>query len=39
MIRRGVWDVVERNSMPEGRRLIGSKWVFKKNVTEDLEQD
>jgi len=24
-IRRGVWDVVERNSIPEGRRLIGSK--------------
>ena len=29
MIRRGVWDVVERGSIPEGRRLIGSKWVFK----------
>ena len=27
MIRRGVWDVVERSSIPEGRRLIGSKWV------------
>ena len=29
MIRRGVWEVVERISIPEGRRLIGSKWVFK----------
>jgi len=29
MIRRGVWDVVKRSSIPEGRRLIGSKWVFK----------
>ena len=29
MIRPGVWDVVERSSIPEGRRLIGSKWVFK----------
>jgi len=29
MTRRGVWDVIERNSIPEGRRLIGSKWVFK----------
>jgi len=29
MLRRGVWDVIERNSIPEGRRLIGSKWVFK----------
>ena len=29
MIRRGVWDVVERSSIPEGRRLIGSKWVYK----------
>ena len=25
MIRRGVWDVVERSSIPEGRILIGSK--------------
>jgi len=29
IIQRGVWDVVERSSIPEGRRLIGSKWVFK----------
>ena len=29
MIQPGVWDVVERISIPEGRRLIGSKWVFK----------
>ena len=29
MTRRGLWDIVERNSIPEGRRLIGSKWVFK----------
>ena len=29
MTRQGVWDIVERNSIPEGRRLIGSKWVFK----------
>ena len=29
MTRQGVWDVVEWNSIPEGRRLIGSKWVFK----------
>ena len=29
MIRRGVWDVIERSSIPEGRRLIGSKRVFK----------
>ena len=29
MIHRGVWDVIERSSIPEGRRLIGSKWVYK----------
>jgi len=29
MIQRGVWEVVERISIPERRRLIGSKWVFK----------
>ena len=28
-IRRGVWDIVKRSSIPEGRRLICSKWVFK----------
>ena len=28
MIRRGVWDVVERSSIPEGRRLIGYKEVY-----------
>jgi len=29
MILRGVWDVIERSSIPEGRRLIGSMWVSK----------
>ena len=29
MIRRGIWDVMERSSIQEGRRLIGSKWVYK----------
>ena len=29
MIKRGVWVNVKRSSGPEGRKLIGSKWVFK----------
>jgi len=29
MIKRGVWVNVDRSSVPEGRKLIGSKWVFK----------
>jgi len=29
MIKRGVWVNVDRSSIPEGRKLIGSKWVFK----------
>jgi len=29
MIQRGVWCDIKRSSIPEGRRLIGSKWVFK----------
>ena len=29
MIKRGVWINVKRSSVPEGRKLIGSKWVFK----------
>jgi len=29
MIRREVWVNVNPSSVPEGRKLIGSKWVFK----------
>ena len=29
MIKRGVWVNVKRSSVPEGLKLIGSKWVFK----------
>jgi len=29
MIKQGVWVNVDRSSVPEGRKLIGSKWVFK----------
>ena len=29
MIKRGVWVNVKHSSVPEGRKLIGSKWVFK----------
>ena len=29
MIKRGVWVNVKCSSVPEGRKLIGSKWVFK----------
>ena len=39
MIKRGVWVNFDRSSIPEGRTLIGSKWVFKENMTDDFEQD
>ena len=29
MINRGVWRKIDRVKIPENRRLIGSKWVFK----------
>ena len=29
MIRRGVWRHRQKNTIPENRRLIGAKWVFK----------
>jgi len=29
MIWQGVWVNVDQNSVLEGRKLIGSKWVFK----------
>jgi len=39
MIRRGVWVNVNRSSAREGRKLIGSKWVFKEKMTDDFGQD
>ena len=27
--RRGVWKFIHKREFPEGRKLIGSKWVFK----------
>ena len=29
MINRGVWRKIDRVKIPENRRLIGNKWVFK----------
>ena len=29
MINRGVWRKIDREKIPENRRLIGNKWVFK----------
>ena len=29
MINRGVWRKIDRAKIPENRRLIGNKWVFK----------
>jgi Reverse transcriptase (RNA-dependent DNA polymerase) len=29
MIKQGVWVIVNQSSIPEGQKLIGSKWVFK----------
>ena len=29
MINRGVWRKIDRAKIPEKRRLIGNKWVFK----------
>ena len=33
MIERGVWRKVDRKNIPNNRRLIGNKWVFK--ITRD----
>ena len=29
MINRGVWRKIDKAKIPENRRLIGNKWVFK----------
>ena len=29
MINRGVWRKIDKVMIPENRRLIGNKWVFK----------
>jgi hypothetical protein len=33
MQERGVWQIVKKKEIPRERRLIGSKWVFKKKRT------
>ena len=30
MKERNVWRIVKKSEVPDGRRLIGHKWVFKK---------
>ena len=32
MNKQGVWVNVDQSSIPEGRKLIGSKWVFKEKL-------
>jgi Reverse transcriptase (RNA-dependent DNA polymerase) len=29
MEKRGVWEIIDKKSIPKERSLIGSKWVFK----------
>ena len=29
--KRGVWRIIKKGKVPPGRKLIGSKWVFKLN--------
>ena len=38
MIERGVWRKVDRKNIPNNRRLIGNKWVFKIKEMELTEQ-
>ena len=33
MIKRQVWRETDIDQIPSNRRLIGSKWVFKKKIT------
>ena len=30
MLKRGVWKRLNKNDLPNGQKLIGNKWVFKK---------
>ena len=39
MINRGVWRKIDKAKIPENRRLIGNKWVFKIKREEHTEQD
>ena len=32
MIKKGVWRKSKRRNMPPNRRIIDSKWVFKKKI-------
>ena len=39
MINRGVWRKIDKVKIPENRRLIGNKWVFKIKRDGPTEQD
>ena len=39
MINRGVWRKIDKMKIPENRRLIGNKWVFKIKRMEHTGQD
>ncbi len=39
MIKRKVWRYTKKGNIPTNRRLIGNKWVFKKNETVFTVQD
>ena len=39
MTKREVWRKINVREIPEDRRLIGSKWVFKKKGMVSIEQD
>jgi len=33
--KNGTWTFVDRNTIPQGRRPIGSKWIFKRKLKPD----
>ena len=39
MINRGVWRKIDKVKIPENRRLIGNKWLFKSREMEHTGQD
>ena len=39
MQNRKVWRIITKDEVAKGRRLIGSKWVFKRKKVEGIDLD
>jgi hypothetical protein len=39
MTKRGVWEIIDEKDVPNDRRCIKNKWIFKMKKNGDFVQD